>query len=102
MRFNAPNSSLKTQKMTTDLIGFTAALLTTAAFVPQAWQSWKTRNLSGISLPMYALFTTGVALWMLYGVHIGSAPVILANAVTFALAALVLWLKIQSVLPIKK
>lgn len=83
--------------MTTDLsslLGYPAAFLTTVAFVPQAWQSWRTRDLSGISLPMYALFTLGVALWLGYGISIGSAPVVAANAVTLMLASVVLWLKI--------
>lgn len=88
--------------MSSELTGYTAAFLTTAAFVPQAWKSWKTRDLSGISLPMYAMFTTGVALWMLYGVALQSTPIILANAITFALAALVLWLKISTVLTTEK
>lgn len=77
----------------TELVGYPAAALTTAAFVPQAWKSWRTRDLSGISLPMYALFTLGVALWLIYGVLIGSVPVIAANGITFVLAATVLWLK---------
>jgi MtN3 and saliva related transmembrane protein len=76
------------------LFGYSAAFLTTIAFVPQAWQSWRTRNLSGISLPMYALFTLGVALWLGYGLMIGSLPVIAANGITLALASVVLWLKI--------
>ncbi len=83
--------------MTSDLstlLGYPAAFLTTVAFVPQAWQSWRTRDLSGISLPMYALFTLGVALWLGYGLSIGSLPVIVANAVTLMLAAIVLGLKI--------
>jgi MtN3 and saliva related transmembrane protein len=62
--------------------------------VPQTWQSWRTRDLFGISLPMYALFTLGVALWLSYGLVIGSLPVIAANAVTLMLASVVLWLKI--------
>jgi MtN3 and saliva related transmembrane protein len=74
--------------------GYPAAFLTTIAFIPQAWQSWRTRDLSGISLPMYALFTLGVALWLGYGMAIGSLPVIAANAVTLVLASMVLWLKI--------
>ncbi len=77
------------------LLGYPAAFLTTVAFVPQAWQSWRTRDLSGVSLPMYALFTTGVALWLGYGLAIGSLPVIAANSVTLALASVVLWLKIR-------
>jgi MtN3 and saliva related transmembrane protein len=78
-----------------ELIGYPAAVLTTAAFVPQAWKSWRTRDLSGISLPMYALFTLGVALWLAYGLAIGSVPIILANGVTLVLAALVLALKLK-------
>lgn len=80
-----------------ELVGYPAAFLTTVAFVPQAWKSWQTRDLSGISLPMYALFTLGVAMWLIYGVAIGSMPVIIANAVTFLLAALVLCLKMMAV-----
>ena len=76
-----------------ELIGYPAAILTTAAFVPQAWKSWRTRDLSGISLPMYALFTLGVALWMVYGLLIGSVPVVAANGITMVLASVVLWLK---------
>jgi len=79
------------------LLGYPAAFLTTIAFVPQALHSWRTRDLSGISLPMYALFTLGVALWLGYGLVIGSLPIIAANAVTLLLASVVLWLKILQV-----
>jgi len=78
------------------LLGYSAAFLTTVSFVPQALHSWRTRDLAGISLPMYTLFTLGVALWLAYGLAIGSLPVILANVVTLILAAVVLWLKIIS------
>jgi len=78
-----------------ELIGYPAAFLTTIAFVPQAWKSWRTRDLSGISLPMYALFTLGVALWLAYGVMIGSTPIVISNGITLVLAAVVLWLKLK-------
>jgi MtN3 and saliva related transmembrane protein len=78
-----------------DLIGYSAAALTTAAFVPQAVKSWSTRDLSGISLGMYSLFTVGVGLWLIYGVFIGSWPMILANSVTLGLAGVVLGLKMR-------
>lgn len=78
-----------------NLIGYPAAFLTTIAFVPQAWKSWRTRDLSGISLPMYALFTLGVALWLAYGIVLGSVPIMLGNGVTLALASVVLALKIR-------
>jgi MtN3 and saliva related transmembrane protein len=79
----------------TDLIGTISAILTTIAFVPQAYHSWKTRDLSGVSLPMYTIFSIGVVGWIIYGLQIGSWPVILANIVTLLLSCVVLWLKIK-------
>ena len=79
-----------------ELIGYSAAFLTTIAFLPQAIQSWRTRDLSGISLGMYSLFTVGVGLWLIYGWIIEKWPLILANALTFALALSILIIKIRS------
>lgn len=78
-----------------ELVGYAAAVLTTVAFVPQALKSWRTRDLSGVSLTMYTLFTAGVALWLVYGLLLGSWPIILANVVTLALAGVVLVLKVR-------
>lgn len=79
----------------TDFIGYCAAFLTTLAFVPQAHHSWKTRDLSGISLPMYGLFSLGVLGWLVYGFMINSWPIIAANCITLVLACAVLLLKIK-------
>ncbi len=73
-------------------LGFLAAICTTLAFVPQVIQTLKTRDVSGISAGMYGVFTVGVFLWLVYGILIGSWPVIAANACTFVLAATVLYL----------
>jgi MtN3 and saliva related transmembrane protein len=81
--------------MTLDLLGYTAAALTTSAFVPQALKTVLSRDTSGISLWMYLVFTTGVALWFVYGLAAGEWPIIVANAVTFPLAATVLVLKLR-------
>ena len=78
-----------------EMIGYCAAFLTTIAFLPQAFQSWRTRDLSGISLGMYSLFTAGVGLWLVYGLIIEKWPLILANALTFALALSILILKVR-------
>ena len=80
---------------TTELIGYFAAFLTTFAFVPQAHHSWKTRDLSGVSLPMYSLFSLGVAGWLIYGILIVSWPIIVANSITLVLACAVLYLKLK-------
>ena len=80
---------------TTEAIGVVAAVLTTASFLPQVWHSFKTRDVSGISLGMYSVFTVGIALWLVYGLLIGAWPLILANGITlvFALAILVMKLR---------
>jgi MtN3 and saliva related transmembrane protein len=81
------------QVLGVELIGYCAAFLTTIAFLPQAVQSWRSRDLSGVSLGMYSLFTVGVGLWLVYGIIIEKLPLILANALTFALALSILLLK---------
>ena len=78
-----------------EIVGYCAAFLTTVAFLPQAIWSWKTRDLSGISLGMYSLFTAGVGLWLVYGLVLEKWPLILANAMTFALALSILMLKLR-------
>ncbi|CAN5306746.1 SemiSWEET transporter [soil metagenome] len=78
-----------------DLIGFLAATLTTAAFVPQAWLIWKTRRADSVSLGMYSIFSCGIILWLVYGLAIRAWPVIAANAVTLALALYILLMKIR-------
>lgn len=79
----------------TDLIGYTAAALTTIAFVPQAWLTWKTRRAEGVSLGMYLIFTIGVAGWLVYGILLGAWPVVAANTVTLALALFILGMKLR-------
>ncbi len=78
-----------------NLIGSLAAFLTTLAFVPQAWLTWKSRRAEGISLGMYSIFTIGVALWLVYGLMLGAWPVIIANLVTLILAMFILGMKIR-------
>lgn len=79
-----------------DVLGYAAATLTTASFVPQAVRTFRTRNTQGISLLMYSMFTVGIALWAAYGVIIGSAPIIVANVITLFLAASILGVAVHS------
>jgi MtN3 and saliva related transmembrane protein len=78
-----------------ELVGYLAACLTTASFVPQAWLTFRTKDVRGISLGMYSVFTLGVALWLLYGLLAGAWPVVIANAVTLALALAILLMKLR-------
>lgn len=78
-----------------DLVGYAAATLTTLAFIPQTLHSWRSRDLSGISLGMYSLFTLGVGFWLIYGIVLESWPIIIANTITLVLAGSVLFLKLR-------
>lgn len=77
-----------------DGLGYAAAALTTTSFVPQAWLTFRTRDVSGISLAMYSAFTVGIALWLAYGVLLRAWPIVIANLVTFVLAAGMLTMKL--------
>ncbi len=77
------------------LIGLVAAFCTTLAYAPQALKTWRTRQTRDISLGMFALMVTGVALWLVYGVLIEDLPLILANLVTLSLAGTILVLKLR-------
>ena len=78
-----------------DWIGTAAACLTTASFIPQAWHTFRTRDVSGISLGMYSLFTVGVTLWLVYGILLVAWPIIIANAITTTLALMILLMKLR-------
>lgn len=77
-----------------DWLGYVAATLTTGSFALQAWHTFRTRDVSGISLGMYSAFTVGVALWLAYGLVLRSWPITIANAVTLALALSILAMKV--------
>jgi MtN3 and saliva related transmembrane protein len=76
-------------------LGFAAAFCTTAAFVPQLVRVLRLRSARDISLPMFLMFSIGVFLWLLYGLYIGSKPVIASNGITLALSVSILILKLR-------
>jgi len=77
-----------------DILGFIATAFTTSSFLPQVWQTWKTRDVSGISLPTYLIITVGLALWLAYGILKADLPLIIANAVMVVLTGAITLMKI--------
>ena len=77
-----------------DIVGSLAAILTTVSFFPQAWHSFKTKDVSGVSLGMYSVFTVGVALWLVYGLLLRAWPIVVANVITLGLAVAILGMKV--------
>jgi len=80
----------------TEAVGYLAAALTTASFLPQALLTIRTRDTQSLSLSMYGMFTFGVFCWLLYGIFIGDKAIILANSITFVLSASILAVKIHN------
>jgi MtN3 and saliva related transmembrane protein len=78
-----------------DLLGFIATAFTTSSFVPQVWRTWKTRDVSGISLPTYVIITMGLAIWLVYGLLKEDLPLIVANAVMVVLTGSITVMKIR-------
>lgn len=76
-----------------DVLGYFAAFCTTIAFVPQVLLVWRRRSAEGVSTIMYLILSVGVGLWLAYGLVLASWPIIIANAVTLALAFSVLAMK---------
>ena len=82
--------------MPAEFIGYVAAFLTTISFFPQAVKTLRSGDTRSISLGMYALFTSGVMLWSIYGVMVADGPVLIANLITLIPAAVVLQRKITA------
>jgi MtN3 and saliva related transmembrane protein len=82
--------------MTIAIVGVAAAALTIASFLPQAWKIVKTRETKGLSTTMWALNTTGFAMWIGYGVMLEKLPIIVPNAICLVLAAFIFAMAIRS------
>ncbi|MFI1745043.1 SemiSWEET family sugar transporter [Thalassobellus sediminis] len=78
-----------------EIIGFIAAILTTAAFLPQVYKTWKTKDVSGLSLPMLIIFFIGIVGWLIYGILKESPSMIFANSITIVSSFLLLYFKIK-------
>ncbi len=78
-----------------DILGLVATGFTTSSFVPQVWRTWKTRDVSGISLPTYLIISIGLALWLAYGLLKDDLPLIVANAVMVILTGAITVMKLK-------
>ena len=81
--------------MWTHIIGLAAAFCTTVAFLPQVLRAWRTRSTQDLSLSMFLVFTTGIFLWLVYGLLRHDVPLIAANGTTFLLSGSILIFKLR-------
>ncbi len=77
------------------VIGLVAAACTTIAFIPQIYQVYRTRHTRDLALPTFIIFAIGIFLWLIYGILLGSLPVILANTATLVMCIYVIIMKIR-------
>ena len=80
--------------MIVDIFGYFAAILTTAAFLPQLIKTLKTKKADDVSLTTLIMFIVGVFSWIIYGYKISSPPILIANSITLILNLLILITKI--------
>jgi MtN3 and saliva related transmembrane protein len=78
-----------------DILGLIATCCSTSSFVPQVWRTWKTRDVSGISLSTYAIITVGLALWLVYGILRNDLPLIVGNSIMVVLTGAIAIMKIK-------
>jgi MtN3 and saliva related transmembrane protein len=77
------------------LIGFAAGTLTTLAFLPQVFHTYRSKSAAGLSYTTLITFSVGVLLWFIYGLYLSSWPMILANGVTLVLQIPLLYMKLR-------
>jgi MtN3 and saliva related transmembrane protein len=77
------------------VLGLVAGAFTTAAFVPQVLRTWRLKSARDLSLAMISLNSTGIFLWLIYGLYVRSLPIIVANLFTFILISTVLILALK-------
>jgi len=77
------------------LLGMIAGAMTTIAFLPQLFKVWRSKSAKDISMTWLVIFSSGVFLWLIYGLLLGQLPIVLANAVTLSLTGVILWFKLK-------
>lgn len=78
-----------------EIVGFVAAILTTLAYLPQVIKTWKSKSAADLSLGLFSILTTGVFLWLVYGIMIGNGPIIASNVITLLLTGSMLYFKLR-------
>lgn len=82
-------------------VGLVAAVLTTMAFIPQAYKTIKTQETKNLSLITFLMIFLGTILWSVHGIMINDNPLIIANAITAFLSGIIVFLKLRGMVFLK-
>lgn len=78
-----------------DLIGYIAACFTTFSLLPQILRVWRLKEARDVSLFLPLMIVVGSVLWSVYGILIGSVPVIAANGIALVIALITVFFTIR-------
>ena len=81
--------------MVSQWFGIAAAVLSTAAFIPQVLKTWKTKKAEDVSYALLVAFCSGCFCWVIYGYLIQAYAVLIANTITLSLNLVILGLKLS-------
>ncbi len=76
-------------------IGYLGGLALSVSFIPQAWKTFKTKDVAGLSLGMYSIYNLGVLCWIIYGFYLRSVQMVLFNSICICFSFPVLLMVIK-------
>lgn len=78
-----------------EIIGFVAGILVAISILPQVVKSWKTRSTKDVALAWSIINLTGQILWIVYGVYIGSASLVIMSSIALVMNIFMVTLKLK-------
>lgn len=78
-----------------NIVGITAGTLSAITFLPQVIKTWRMKAAGELSLMMILLITSGVSLWILYGLLLENYVIIITNSVVFILSLFLIYFKLN-------
>jgi MtN3 and saliva related transmembrane protein len=76
-------------------IGLIGSVLSSITFMPQVYQTWKTKSVADLNLFMLLIIFISTVFWLMYGFGKGLAPVIICNGIICALSLLLIYFKFR-------
>ncbi len=78
-----------------EILGIAAGLMSCLTYIPQVYQTWKTRATKDISLSTFIIAVTSSVLWLVYGISNNLLPVIFTNIVVGTSTLIMIYLKLK-------
>jgi len=75
-----------------EFLGYLAGICTAIVFLPQSIETVKTKNVQGLSVLTYIIYSVGMISWILYGVYLHSVQMMLFNSISLVFALIILWM----------